>query len=222
MNTRRFVIPDIHGCARTLAALLFDVLKLTVQDKVYFLGDYVDRGPRSKEVLDQIINLQQKGFTLHLLRGNHEEMLLRACGSIEYYRVWIMNGGKETLASFSIEDPCEVPSEYRTLCATLPCYMDLHDCILVHAGLNNAVPDPFSDVEYMLWSRAGAPSQQNLGQKRIISGHTPVSRERIKQSIMTNHILLDNGCVYKNEPLLGTLAALELDTLSLYFQHNID
>ncbi len=222
MHRRRFVIPDIHGCSRTLCALLFDVLKITKEDSVYFLGDLVDRGSRSKEVLDQIILMQNTGYQLFPLRGNHEEMLLRACGSLDYYRIWMNNGGKETLASFAIEDPCELPPAYRKFCAALPCYQELTDCILVHAGFNYLSDDSYNDIEHMLWSRPDESKPVSYEHKKVISGHTPVSKERIKQSLQTDRILLDNGCVYKNDPLLGSLAALELTSLSLYFQKNID
>lgn len=189
---------------------------------VYLLGDFVDRGPRSKEVIDQIITMKGTGYHLIPLRGNHEDMFLRACGSLDYYRVWINNGGKETLTSFAIEDPCELPTVYRNFCATLPYYQELDNCILVHAGFNFQNENPYKDFEYMLWSRSDNTNSMPINHKIIITGHTPVRKESIKQSLLTNRICLDNGCVYKNEPLLGSLAALELTSMSLFFQKNID
>jgi serine/threonine protein phosphatase 1 len=61
-----------------------------------------------------------------------------------------------------------------------------------------------------------------IGGKRLIGGHTPQNRDGIRRSLDGDHILLDNGCVYKGEPGLGSLAALELQTMELYFQENID
>jgi len=104
----------------------------------------------------------------------------------------------------------------------LPYFYSLDDFILVHAGLNFERDDPFDDREAMLWTRLREVDTKKTSGKKIISGHTPVSRETIKRSISTSHILLDNGCVYSGKAELGTLAALELNSLSLFFQKNIE
>jgi serine/threonine protein phosphatase 1 len=222
MSRRRFVIPDIHGCARTFAALLHDVLRLKSTDILYLLGDYTDRGPRSREVVDAIMHLQQTGYLLYPLRGNHDDMLLRACGNLDYLRVWLLNGGRTTLESFGVDDPCEIPLLYRRFFSRLPYYLELEDCILVHAGLNYHAENPFSDTDAMLWSRPSDGEADCIAGKAVISGHTPVTRETIKRCLHTGRILLDNGCVYSTKPELGTLAALELDSRTLYFQKYID
>jgi len=222
MPARRFVVPDIHGCARTFSALLEKILNLRPADTLFLLGDYTDRGPRSKEVVDCIMDLRKNGQAVHTLRGNHDDMLVRACKNPEYLRVWLLNGGGATLASFGVEDPCEIPPVYRSFFSRLPFFLELDDFILVHAGLNLQAPDPFADTEAMLWSRSFSADLHRTRGKTIISGHTPVSRDTIRESLGTGHILLDNGCVYSSQPGLGTLAALELGTLSLYFMKNID
>jgi serine/threonine protein phosphatase 1 len=222
MRARRFAIPDIHGCAFSFIALLHDVLKIRVSDTLYLLGDYADRGPRSKNVIDQIFTLQSEGISVYPLRGNHDDMLLRACGSIDYLRIWMLNGGRATLDSFGVEDPCEIPLIYRRFFDALPFYLELDDYILVHAGLNFQGDDPFHDKEAMLWTRSQEINSELIGQKKIITGHTPVTRETIRQAISSVLIPLDNGCVYATTAQLGTLAALDLDTHSLYFQKNID
>lgn len=222
MRTRRFAIPDIHGCAHTFRALLHDVLKIRVSDSLYLLGDYTDRGPRSKEVIDQIFTLQNEGISVHPIRGNHDDMLLRACGSLDYYRVWMLNGGRATLDSFGVEDPCEIALPYRRFFDALPYYLELDDHILVHAGLNFQAEDPFRDKEALLWTRSQEVHSELIGQKKVITGHTPVPRETIKKAISSGLIPLDNGCVYATAARFGTLAALDLDTHSLYFQKNID
>ena len=68
----RFAISDIHGCAKTFEALL-DRIALSTQGELYLLGDYLDRGPDSKGVLDLIFRLQREGYAVHCLRGNHEQ-----------------------------------------------------------------------------------------------------------------------------------------------------
>lgn len=222
MSTRRFAIPDIHGCALSFAALLHDVLRIGTTDRVYLLGDYTDRGPRSREVIDQIFELQSNGFAILPIRGNHEDMLLRACGNLDYFRVWMLNGGGATLKSFGFDEPCDIPLSYRRFFDALPFYLELEDYILVHAGLNFMADDPFSDKEAMLWSRTVEVDTSMIGSKKIVTGHTPVSRNIVKQSLESNLIQLDNGCVYASSEHLGTLTALDLDTRSVYFQNNID
>lgn len=222
MKTRRFAIPDIHGCAHTFAALLHDVLKIKPADTLYLLGDYIDRGPRSKEVIDQIFELQNKGFSIYPIRGNHDDMLLRACGNLDYFRIWTLNGGNAALESFAVDEPCAIPLSYRRFFDALPYYLELEEYILVHAGLNFQTDDPFSDREAMLWTRSRQVDYERIGTKKIITGHTPVSRETIKHSLASKLILLDNGCVYASSEQFGTLTALDLDNLSLYFQKNID
>ncbi|MRR37497.1 serine/threonine protein phosphatase, partial [bacterium] len=68
--SRRFVIPDIHGCALTLDRLLREVIHLKRRDELYLLGDYIDRGPRSREVLDILMGLAMKGYRVFPVRGN--------------------------------------------------------------------------------------------------------------------------------------------------------
>jgi Calcineurin-like phosphoesterase len=222
MNSRTFVIPDIHGCELTFRRLLDEVLRFRTTDQLYLLGDTIDRGPRSQGVLDTIRRLQADGCSVTSVRGNHEEMLLKSCIDRNYFHLWMMNGGHDTLKSFGVEDACELPYSYRDLLDSFPYYVELDDFILVHAGLNFAIPEPFTDREAMLWNRERHVAREMIGGKRLIGGHTPQNRDEIRRSLDGDHILLDNGCVYKGEPGLGSLAALELQTMELYFQENID
>ncbi len=222
MDQRHFVIADIHGCALTFRRLLHEVIRLRMRDKVYLLGDTIDRGPASREVVDEIISLRVKGHAIRSVRGNHEEMLLRSCQDRNYFYLWMLNGGHETLRSFGVEDGCEIPPKYRQLIESFPLYIELKEFILVHGGLNFSAADPLADREAMLWSRDRMVIKERIGGKKLIGGHTPIAREEIRRSLTSNRIMLDNGCVYKGEPGLGSLCALELNTMSLLFQENID
>ena len=222
MTPRRFVIPDIHGCALTLQRLVEEVIHFRKTDTLYLLGDYIDRGPRSREVLELIRSWRDDGFTIHPLRGNHEEMLLNACHDRASFRLWMLNGGGATLASFGVEDACEIPLPYRTMLADLPLYLKLDDVVLVHAGLNFDLDDPFSDREAMLWLRPTSVDNVQLGGRKLVCGHTPQTRKAIEASLATGLITLDNGCVYAGMPGMGSLSVLELNTNNLMFQENID
>jgi serine/threonine protein phosphatase 1 len=222
MTPRRFVIPDIHGCDVTFRTLLNDVIRLQPTDVLYLLGDFIDRGPRSKGVLDSILRLRRDGFSVHALRGNHEEMLLRSHDSLSSFELWMINGGKTTLNSFNVESALEIPHHYRNFLVSLPSYIVLDDFILVHAAMNFNIPDPFADTEAMLWARSCEVTRERIGGRRLVCGHTPVSRDAVRQSLATDRIMLDNGCVYKGYERLGSLTALELDSMSLFFQENIE
>ncbi len=76
MIKRLFAIGDVHGCLHELKNLVEQKLKLRTDDKLVLLGDYIDRGPDSKGVIDYIMTLQKKGFDVVPLKGNHELMLL--------------------------------------------------------------------------------------------------------------------------------------------------
>ncbi|MCK5774959.1 MAG: serine/threonine protein phosphatase, partial [Bacteroidales bacterium] len=75
MNQKRWVIPDIHGYAKTLKSLLAQI-RPAKEDHLIFLGDYIDRGPDSKGVIDEIMRLQNEGHRVTALMGNHESFLL--------------------------------------------------------------------------------------------------------------------------------------------------
>ena len=222
MSNRRIVIPDIHGCARTFIRLIQDVIRLRPADRLYILGDMIDRGPRSKEVIDAILRLQSTGFAVQPVRGNHEEMLLNACNDLNDFRLWMLNGGHATLASFNVEAPAELPRHYREFFQGLPYYIELNDFILLHGNLNFRIQDPLSDTEAMIWLRSTEVQKERIGGRRVIGGHTPLPREEIEKSLAADKIMLDNGCVYKGVHGLGNLAALELNSMTLYFQENID
>jgi len=222
MPIRRFVIPDIHGCARTFLRLIQDVIRLRPTDHMYILGDMIDRGPRSKEVIDTILRLKSAGFAVYPVRGNHEEMLLNACNDLSGFRLWMLNGGHATLASFNVEDPAELPRQYREYFQKLPYYIELNDFVLLHGNLNFRIQDPLSDTEAMVWLRSSEVQKERIGGRRVIGGHTPLSRSEIEKSLTADKIMLDNGCVYRDHPGLGSLTALELDSMTLYFQDNCD
>lgn len=221
MEIRRFVIPDIHGCALTFHHLIHQVLQIRKTDRVYLLGDLIDRGPRSKQVLDMVMELRARGFSFFCLRGNHEQMLLDAYHSPQAIQTWILNGGYATLDSFGISKVADIPRRYRDLCEDFSLYYEMEDYILVHAGMNFDEGNPFSDTQAMLWKRTPSMDKTQTANRKLICGHTPHTRSTVRASLATDIITLDNGCVYR-ETGMGALTALELNSLELIFQENID
>jgi len=232
-ESRRFVIGDIHGCVKTFRKMLDDKLIVTKQDKIYLLGDYIDRGPDSKMMLDELMMMQKQSFNIFPLMGNHEYMMLQALESDIYFELWQANGCGATLLSFGIppgelDNPGSVrmiPERYFTFLNSLQYYIMLDDFFLVHAGLGEVYDDPMEDIDSLLWTRVEIYDTDLLKGRRIIHGHTPkllhFIEERIKnpKSKIYN---LDAGCVYRHNPGMGNLAALNMDTMELFIQENID
>lgn len=222
MPPRTFVIGDIHGCAATLRRLVESMLKAVPGDQIYLLGDIIDRGPDSKGVLDFIFELRERGLSVSSVRGNHEEMLLQASDNSYNLSLWTTNGGQAALQSFQADGPGDIPHIYRDFLGSLPPYILLDDFVIVHAGLNFDPPNPFEDTGAMLWTRSPYVDRQRIGGRRLICGHTPVSRTRLEASLNSGKIMLDNGCVFVGRSDMGSLAALELESMTVYYQKNID
>ena len=222
MSPRSFVIGDVHGCAATLRRLVEEKLRPLSTDCIYMLGDLIDRGPDSKGVLDFILELRERGLSVDSIRGNHEEMCRQAGNDHHYLGLWTANGGLATLASFQADGPGDIPQRYRNFLDSLPLYIQLDDFVLVHAGLNFDTPNPFEDTSAMLWTRSPFVDRQRIGGRRLICGHTTVSLTRLQASLNYSKIMLDNGCVFGGLPEMGNLAALELESMTLFLQPNID
>ena len=218
----RFAISDIHGCANTFKALLRKI-KFSKEDTLYLLGDYIDRGPDSRGVIDHIWELQEDGYAVHCLRGNHEQMLLDELAEKE---VWY-NGEPETLKSFHAKSYQYIPIPYIEWMEQLPYFFDMKDYILVHAGLNFKTKFPLDDTNEMIWIRHFYDDIDKdwLGNRIIVHGHTPTRQLTIKTSMKelseTPAINIDGGCVYESFGL-GHLCAINLDTKQLIFHANID
>ena len=221
---RRIAISDTHGCGDTLEKLLTDQIALSQEDTLYLLGDFIDSGPKSKKVIDLIINYQDNGWPVYCLRGNHEELMLKALHNASYHDLWAgANGGSTTLRSFDANTVLEIPEFYLRFFQNLDYYFSLPDYLLVHAGFNFKAPDPFQDYESMVWIRNFPVDPEQTHNRRIIHGHTPIPFRYIKQAIQEGdpHINIDNGCAYPKEGLQG-LVALDLDNWTLWRQPNVE
>ncbi|MCC6723912.1 MAG: serine/threonine protein phosphatase [Saprospiraceae bacterium] len=226
---RQFAISDIHGCNISFNALL-DQIGLTTADELYLLGDYIDRGPDSKGVLDTIMHLQSTGYKVRCLMGNHDEAMVKALYDFEFCESWLDKwGGKETVASFEAYSVNEIPLTYWQFLETLEHYIELDDFLLVHAGLNWSSPKPLQDLEGILYARNWYHkiNYDWLDGKKILHGHTPIVQremlEMLEQFPFKHYLNLDNGCVYDR---YGDgsyhLAAFDMTNRQLFFQKCLD
>ena len=224
MGNRTFVVGDIHGCSKTLSRLL-TVIGLEPTDTLYLLGDYIDRGPNSKGVIDIILMLQKDGFDIRPIRGNHEQMMLLAIrsGIFEDFLEWLHSGGNATLMSYGADHPQDIPEEHLRFLEELPYYREIKNFIFVHAGLDFSLDDPLSNAgrTAMLWSRDAKVNSRMIGRRTLVTGHTTQSLDAIQKSLSTKHIRIDNGCFLGSEFIgkgKGKLVAVNLDTGELIVQ----
>ena len=234
--SQRWIIPDIHGCLNTLRGLLENQLKVTKNDQIYFLGDYIDRGPSGKGVLDYLMRLKEEEYEVHFLKGNHEDLCVKAYeadqkkkffgGKHEEQKNWEAVGGGETLKSFGVKHPREIPKLYIDWMNDCLPYIELEEYILVHAGLNFKSSNPFEDTHSMMWTRSFKVDYSKSHNKKVIHGHIPVDYSFMYLVIENNEnydfIALDNGVYVKNNPGQGNLMAFNPDTKKLMVQSNID
>jgi len=214
MKNRLFAIGDVHGCLDKLRSLLEDRILLTKEDQLVLLGDYIDRGPQSRQVLDYIISLQLKGFNLTPLLGNHEAMLLDAYKDHRLFSKWIYNGGYATLESFEIHSLRDMDRKYIGFFKSLLIYYSHEDFLFVHAGFNDEAVDPFEDKYHMLWRSRTNYSHPALVHKTIVHGHSTITLDECRQNIFTNKPVLnmDTGCVFSKQMGYGKLTAIELNS----------
>jgi serine/threonine protein phosphatase 1 len=236
---RKWVIPDLHGCVKTLRALIENHLQPSKSDKIFFLGDYIDRSYNPKGVLDYLMQLESEGYNIFPLLGNHEAYLTMAYEAEKKRKrkfffwkeknqveeQWLLHGGKNTLDSFGVKKVREIPEKYVSWLENLKYFYEEDNYIIVHAGLNLHRSDPFEDTHAMLWSGSFRPDPAKINNKVIIHGHVPVSIGYLKKVLNdpdSKVIPLDNGCYLTNREGMGNLVALDLATRELILQPCID
>jgi serine/threonine protein phosphatase 1 len=211
---RTYAIGDIHGCHQALLRLLDLIAPDPNRDVLVFLGDYIDRGPASREVIATLLELRQTHARLITLMGNHEWMLLDYLGGADP-ALYLAMGGIETLESYGIVtfgDPWTqeiLPSEHRRFFEELLPWWEDEQHIYVHAGLEPGVPLAQQSTDWLLWARRGfIDSNYDFG-KRVIYGHTPWPVPRVE----ANKIGIDTGAVYGGR--LTCLVLPELEFVSV-------
>jgi serine/threonine protein phosphatase 1 len=214
----RYAISDIHGCYNTLKALL-NQIGLNKNDDLFLLGDYINRGKRSKEVLDLLIQLKNEGYNIVTLKGNHEAMVFDSL----MYEDWTA-GAPETLDSFGIYHLRELDSKYLNWLNELKLYDRSEDYIMVHAGLDFSKDNPLSDKTNLMWINNWYDQidYQWLGKRIIVHGHSSRTKSEIlkmRDELEQKQVLdIDNGCYKNGEPALGNLCCFELETRHLWFE----
>lgn len=220
---RAYAIGDIHGqidlLDRLLAAIKTDIAKQP-QSKIsiIFLGDVVDRGPASAEVVERLRTLSIPGATVHFVMGNHEEVMLRVIeGEADVLRNWLRFGGSETLHSYGV-DPRSlkalsnddlaarmrelIPSTHRRFLASFSDSIGFGDYVFVHAGIRPGIDLAEQSQADLRWIREPFLEDTTDHGFIVVHGHTIAS----EVEVTPNRIGIDTGA-YNT----GTLTALAID-----------
>lgn len=208
---RTFAIGDIHGCATALRTLLSSV-PWNKGDTVVTLGDYVDRGPDTKGVIERLLQWREE-VKLVTLRGNHEVMMLLARRHQPLLLDWCEVGGDATLASYVEPGSSNgaIPESHWDFLEKTKPFHESASHIFVHASAYPDVPME-SQTEQMLYWERGWGAQRHQSGKTIICGHTP---QRTGVPANMKHVICIDTCAYGG----GWLTCLEPAT-SEYWQAN--
>ena len=172
MDGRTIAIGDVHGCSTALQALL-GAIQPQPNDLIVTLGDYVDRGPDSRGVIEQLIDLGTRCRLVALL-GNHDEVLLDVRAGRESIKDWIDIGGKQTLASYgSGRDIKSIPLEHFAFFESCLEYYETDDWIFLHASYDPAVAMADQEGDPLRWQslHQSIPGRHYSG-KTVITGHS--------------------------------------------------
>ena len=215
-----YAIGDVHGCRAELdmleAMIVSDSADVEGEKWLVMLGDYVDRGPRSADVLDRLCSSPPAGFRRICIAGNHEVMMLAFLAAPTTDSDWLRFGGIETLASYHIDMPAfrrasmsrrkqilqsHIPAEHIEFLEGLPLSLTLPETVFVHAGIRPDLPLEAQSESDMLWIRE--PFLSNLAPLPyiVVHGHTPTAEPQLFGS----RIGIDTGAF-----ATGILTALRL------------
>lgn len=225
---RKIAITDIHGCYLSFIALL-DKIGLSSGDELYLLGDFIDRGPSSKMVIDKIMQLLKMDYTVHCIAGNHDAAIMDAKTDKHFFGNWYAGwGGKQTMEGFNVRTLDEIDGRYWDFFNGLELVMEVDEYILVHAGLDFKKEDPLKPDINMMYIRNWYEqiNYEWLGDRIILHGHTPVKKIKTEEMLLKlntqKYLDIDTGCFAKHLNGKGYLTAYDMTNRKLFFQKNID
>ena len=228
-GVRLYVIGDIHGRLDLLLRLYDHIVKDAQREpagdrRVICLGDYIDRGPSSREVLEFLMQSRKDLPATHLL-GNHETMLLRFLEDVSGGMEWLAYGGLATLMSYGVNLKGDSGDEQKLLMAqralnqnlppshkeflqSLPTHTSSGDYLFVHAGVRPGVPLDQQEDRDLIWIREEFLASQNFHGKIVVHGHS----YKTEPEVLPNRIGIDTGAY-----ATGRLTCLVLEGCSVRF-----
>ena len=228
--SRIIAIGDLHGYREPLFRL-FDEVVPSHNDLLVFIGDYVDRGPDSREVVQALIDFSSTYPGCRFLKGNHEDMMLGALGfaaCVSDINTWLYNGGGTTLRSYGIRIgdlstqggiPVAadlgtalrdaLPASHLEFLSGLPLYIESDHFLFCHAGVSPHVPTAVGKLNDfdLLWMRDHIDAEELSWEKTVVCGHTPLREVMLGEKL----ICVDTGLFY-----YGTLSAVDVLSRRVY------
>lgn len=189
-----YAIPDIHGRLDLLDFAIDRIVEHSRGERatVVTLGDYVDRGPSSRRVIERLMSWRPDRLTVVNLKGNHESMMWQVCNKLAELSWWIKNGGDRTLASYGDQssldefDPGIVPQAHLQWIANLALmHVDQHR-IFVHAAVDSKIPLEKQTEQTLLWKRYPEAFCLGHGNRHVVHGHHANPRAPIVTKGKTN------------------------------------
>ncbi|MCU0821436.1 MAG: serine/threonine protein phosphatase [Spirochaetes bacterium] len=198
-----YIFGDIHGCLPNLLELFGGIKgNINDNDRLIFLGDYIDRGIYSFEVIKFLININ-KNYDTVFLKGNHEDMFLKYMDGADRSGLFLDNGGRATLRSYKRNrGEFNVPEDHMKFFRNLKSSFEGEDFISVHAGFNPKIYNMEEQSEDdMLWIRDSFYRAVRRWEKTVIFGHTPTGLLGKRTGAVyfdgeKNIIGIDTGAVY--------------------------
>jgi serine/threonine protein phosphatase 1 len=176
--SRTYAVPDLHGRYDLLCAAI-DKITHDSQGhiaQVVTLGDYVDRGPNSRQIIETLISWSSSELKLVAIKGNHEAMMWACCKNLSEMSWWMGNGGDQTILSYcqsaaGLGDVSCIPAAHLDWIASLPLmHVDQHR-IYVHAGVDPAVALHQQSEQTLLWKRYPKMFSKGFGSRHVVHGH---------------------------------------------------
>jgi serine/threonine protein phosphatase 1 len=200
-----YAIPDLHGRLDLLELALDKIVGHSREERstIVTLGDYIDRGPSSRQVIERLMSWRSDALTLVNLKGNHEAMMWETCNNLAEPGWWIKNGGNQTLASYrqsSNEDPDPriVPQAHLQWIANLALmHVDQHR-VFVHAAVDPKIPLNQQNEQTLLWKRYPDGFGLGHGHRHVVHGH----HANPKAPIVTNGKTNLDGLAWKTGRLM--------------------
>jgi len=211
-NGRLFAIGDIHGCVDELAAMLSAIAPVR-GDTVVFVGDYVDRGPAARDVIELLFEYRRGDGEYVFLKGNHEDMMLSFLGLPGHYgESFLFNGGASTLESYGVAEGApaleQIPAQHVDFLKSLATSYLHPPYLFVHAGIAPLRQLEEQTVEDMLWIRQEFIFNPHHLGATVVFGHTPMRAVMVD---LPYKLGIDTGLVYG-----GKLSCIEFNEGVLY------
>lgn len=226
---RIYAVGDIHGRADLLKSLI-DMIEKDCEDyngdtTIIFLGDYIDRGFQSRQVLDLLLSDRLSDFHVYCLKGNHEEAMLQFLADASFGTKWAAYGGRETLVSYGVRPPKSIsnveeweeaqtrlidvlPMTHEKFLMQLLPSVRIGDYGFVHAGVKPGIPFDRQQERDLLWIRDEFLNNSDMQDVMIVHGHTPTERPHQDH----RRINVDTGAY-----ISGRLTAVRLEEDTIAF-----